>query len=44
MTLARATPHPEVLPAIALAVACGTVVLVPSLFYLFWVFKRGRPQ
>jgi len=43
MTLARATPHPEVLPTVTLAVACGSVLLIPALFYLFWIFKRGRP-
>jgi cytochrome d ubiquinol oxidase subunit II len=40
MNLARASAHPELLPALALVVALGSVILLPSLAYLYWVFKR----
>jgi len=40
LSLAGAAPHPEVLPALVIAVAVGSLVLVPALAYLFWIFKR----
>jgi cytochrome d ubiquinol oxidase subunit II len=45
LSLASATTHPEVLPALVIAVALGSLVLVPALAYLFWIFKRaGNPE
>jgi cytochrome d ubiquinol oxidase subunit II len=40
MPLSRAVSHPEVLPALALAVGLGSLVLLPALAYLYWIFKR----
>ena len=40
MTLARATRSTEVMPALTIALGIGAVILVPSLFYLYRVFKR----
>jgi cytochrome d ubiquinol oxidase subunit II len=45
LSLAAAATHPEVLPALVVAVGAGSLVLVPALAYLFWVFKRaGSPK
>jgi cytochrome d ubiquinol oxidase subunit II len=45
LSLASATPNPEVLPALVVAVAIGSLLLLPALAYLFWVFKRaGSPK
>jgi cytochrome d ubiquinol oxidase subunit II len=38
--LANASAHPEVLPALAIALGLGALLLIPALAYLFWVFKR----
>ena len=40
MPLSRAVSHPEVLPALALAVGLGSLILLPALAYLYWIFKR----
>ncbi|HTQ08172.1 MAG TPA: cytochrome d ubiquinol oxidase subunit II [Polyangiaceae bacterium] len=40
VSLATAASHPEVLPALVIAVVAGSLVLVPALAYLFWIFKR----
>jgi cytochrome d ubiquinol oxidase subunit II len=42
VSLARAVPHPEVLPWLTLALALGSLVLLPSLAYLFWLFKQEK--
>jgi cytochrome bd ubiquinol oxidase subunit II len=39
VSLARASAHPELLPALALALGLGSLLLVPALAYLYWVFK-----
>jgi cytochrome d ubiquinol oxidase subunit II len=39
ISLASAGSHPEVLPALVVALALGSIVLVPSLYYLYRVFK-----
>jgi cytochrome bd ubiquinol oxidase subunit II len=39
VSLATAGSRPEVLPALLVALALGSVVLVPSLYYLYRVFK-----
>jgi cytochrome bd-type quinol oxidase subunit 2 len=38
--IANASAHPEVLPALAVALGLGALLLIPALAYLFWVFKR----
>ena len=40
MTLARASRSTEVMPALTIALGIGALILVPSLFYLYRVFKR----
>lgn len=40
VSLANAASHPEVLPALVVAVAAGSLLLLPALAYLFWIFKR----
>ncbi len=46
VTLAHASANPEVMPALCLALASGSVLLVPALIYLYRVFKSsgGRPS
>ncbi|HEY8943361.1 MAG TPA: cytochrome d ubiquinol oxidase subunit II [Polyangiaceae bacterium] len=43
MTLERASAHPEIMPALALALGLGALLLGPALAYLYWVFKRPSP-
>lgn len=43
VTLTRATSNPQVMPALVLVFAGGSVLLVPALWYLYRVFK-GAPQ
>jgi cytochrome d ubiquinol oxidase subunit II len=40
MDLARAAAHPEVMPALTIALGLGSLLLLPALAYLYWVFKR----
>ncbi len=42
VTLANAGSRPEVLPALSIALACGSLLLLPALFYLYRVFKLKR--
>lgn len=39
VSLAASGSHPEVLPWLVLALALGSIVLVPALYYLYRVFK-----
>jgi cytochrome d ubiquinol oxidase subunit II len=42
VSLAGSSPNPEVMPALALALGLGSLILGPALFYLYRVFKtRG---
>jgi cytochrome d ubiquinol oxidase subunit II len=41
MTLERAAAHPEVLPGLVLAVTIGSLLVIPALGALYWVFKRS---
>jgi cytochrome d ubiquinol oxidase subunit II len=40
VSLARASAHPELMPALAVVVGLGSLLLFPALAYLTWVFKR----
>jgi len=40
VSIATAGAHPEVMPALAIALGFGALVLLPGLGYLYWVFKR----
>jgi len=42
--LAMASPHPEVMPSIALALAIGSVILIPALVFLYRVFKSSAHE
>jgi cytochrome d ubiquinol oxidase subunit II len=43
-TIETAAAPPTTLNAFLIAVACGALILIPSLFYLFAIFKiRSRP-
>jgi len=41
VTLVWASPHPEVMPALAATIGLGSLVLVPALVYLYRVFKSA---
>ena len=41
VTLAEASPNPEVMPALCLALGIGSLLLVPALVYLYRVFKSS---
>jgi cytochrome bd ubiquinol oxidase subunit II len=41
VSLSQASANPEVMPAIALTLLAGSLLLVPSLYYLYRVFKRS---
>lgn len=40
MPLERSIPNPEVLKPLVIALSIGSILLIPALGYLFWVFKR----
>jgi cytochrome bd ubiquinol oxidase subunit II len=42
ISIATSGARPEVLPAITVTLAAGALVLIPSLYYLYRVFKLGR--
>jgi cytochrome d ubiquinol oxidase subunit II len=42
-TLADSAAHPRVLKALLIALVAGSVLLLPSLYYLFRSFKGARP-
>ncbi|HEU5231010.1 MAG TPA: cytochrome d ubiquinol oxidase subunit II, partial [Ktedonobacteraceae bacterium] len=42
-TIANSANEPGVILALIIAIACGLVILLPSLYYLFSVFKLSYP-
>lgn len=42
VSLTWASPHPEVMPALATALGLGSLILAPALVYLYRVFKAQR--
>jgi hypothetical protein len=44
VTLERASPNPEVMPALAAALGIGSLLLAPALIYLYRVFKRSAAE
>lgn len=42
VNVTNSAAHVELLPALTIALGLGSVLLLPALAYLYWVFKRAR--